>query len=61
MKVSNWVVSGLVSMYGPLTLRRNGPISPARAPVKTPGAPMPISRVMLIPFLPVTPLTLSTP
>ena len=47
-KVSTAPVSGFTSVYGPLTLRRNGPTSPLRAPEKLPGAPMPMSRVMLI-------------
>ncbi|MOA60154.1 hypothetical protein D3C78_1849650 [compost metagenome] len=62
MKVSVSPVSGLVAVIGPPTRVRKGPTSPPRAPVKLPGAPMPMSRVMLIARRPgVVTTTVSTP
>ncbi|MOA14019.1 hypothetical protein D3C78_1340960 [compost metagenome] len=48
MKISVSPVSGLVAVTLPLALLRKGPTSPPKAPLKTPGAPMPMSRVRLI-------------
>ncbi|MCY1298176.1 hypothetical protein D9M70_476490 [compost metagenome] len=49
MKNSSSPVSGLVAgMAWPLAARRKGPTLPVRAPPNCPGAPMPMSRVMLM-------------